>query len=559
MRSLLCALLAMVVARIVAFKPFGCTSASALVRMSTKGGGAPQKRAGEGSSKKFPGLEESGRRQSSKQRSSKVVAVKTAGAYKSDKFSDSLRPNDPWRALIDKLDKTKDKGERFGKVDFESAKAAQNPVIDLLQCKHFKTCGGCSLQGNFTDAPIMGRAKRFFQSEGVAMRLHTNNIAAIPGGNKTNVHSENNEYYWGWRTHVKLAVQPLSKWGGLKMGLFKTGSHDVEPIPDCRVHHPKINEAVEELRQHASALEIKGYTHDTDGKQAPTGELRYVQMTLERESGKVQLVLVWNAFMYKDAEQTLPRLVKRLKQRPDLWHSISVNFQTSAGNVIFNYHPKSWKLLWGPPTIREKIGDAYFYFRPQIFRQANLDAFQYGIIPLVSRNVPQGSKVSELYSGIGVLGLNVAGRAQEVLCSDSNEFVDEVFDKCADSLAEEHREKVFYEQLSAVDAIDQGQCEDAEVLIVDPPRKGLEDEVIDLLLDRHESASSEQLQRLIYISCGFEALENNARALLESGKWRIRSADGFVLFPGSDHIETVCVFDKVAKAGDRLRSEIQVE
>ena len=70
------------------------------------------------------------------------------------------------------------------------------------------------------------------------------------------------------------------------------------------------------------------------------GELRYVQMSVERETGKVQIVLVWNAMMFKDAEQTLPRLVKRLKGRPDLWHSVYANFQTSTSNTILNYHPK---------------------------------------------------------------------------------------------------------------------------------------------------------------------------------------------------------------------------
>ena len=63
-------------------------------------------------------------------------------------------------------------------------------------------------------------------------------------------------------------------------------------------------------------------------------------MSVERETGKVQIVLVWNAMMFKDAEQTLPRLVKRLKGRPDLWHSVYANFQTSTSNTILNYHPK---------------------------------------------------------------------------------------------------------------------------------------------------------------------------------------------------------------------------
>ena len=135
---------------------------------------------------------------------------------------------------------------------------------------------------------------------------------------------------------MKLAVQPLSKWGGIKIGLYKSGSHVVEAIPNCRVHHPNINIAIDELKQHALQLKIRGYEEGKNGIPSQ-GELRYIQMSVERESGtchnyillmyssnsqptnpiylagKVQLVLVWNAATYKDCEQTLPRLVKRLK------------------------------------------------------------------------------------------------------------------------------------------------------------------------------------------------------------------------------------------------------
>jgi tRNA/tmRNA/rRNA uracil-C5-methylase (TrmA/RlmC/RlmD family) len=123
----------------------------------------------------------------------------------------------------------------------------------------------------------------------------------------------------------------------------------------------------------------------------------------------------------------------------------------------------------------------------------------------------------------------------------------QVFDKCADSLPEEYQESVFYENLNAEEAVEQGQCNDAQVLIVDPPRKGLDDGVMDLLLDRHEIARAERLRRLIYVSCGYNALERDTRALLASGKWKVASADGFVLFPGSDHVESVVVYDRVDK------------
>lgn len=140
-----------------------------------------------------------------------------------------------------------------------------------------------------------------------------------------------------------------------------------------------------------------------------------------------------------------------------------------------------------------------------------MDAFEKGIVPLVEKYVIPGSTVAELYSGICVLGLNVAHKAKEVLCSDSNEYVDEVFDRCADSLAEMDREKVFYENLPAEEAVEQGQCEDAEILIVDPPRRGLDAGVVKLLLGKHESATAPKLRRLIYVSCGFEAFERDCK------------------------------------------------
>jgi tRNA/tmRNA/rRNA uracil-C5-methylase (TrmA/RlmC/RlmD family) len=87
-----------------------------------------------------------------------------------------------------------------------------------------------------------------------------------------------------WRTQVKLAVQPLSKWGGIKLGLYKAGSHIVEPIPNCAVHHPNINLAIDELKQHALQLNVRGYEEAKNGL-PPQGELRYIQMSVERGTG----------------------------------------------------------------------------------------------------------------------------------------------------------------------------------------------------------------------------------------------------------------------------------
>lgn len=58
----------------------------------------------------------------------------------------------------------------------------------------------------------------------------------------------------GWRTLAKLAVKPVSKWGGVQLGLYRLGSHDVVDIPDCRVHHPSVNRVVELLQDSAKRV-----------------------------------------------------------------------------------------------------------------------------------------------------------------------------------------------------------------------------------------------------------------------------------------------------------------
>ena len=172
---------------------------------------------------------------------------------------------DSWKVLTTKLSSSKSAKQIFGKLE---KKIVVDNTVDELQCVHFKTCSGCSIRGNFTDAtPVVGRAKRFFISKNIVPTIHLGNITE-------------------WRTLVKLAVQPMSKWGGLKFGLYKSGTHEVEPISNCRVHHPAVNIAIEELKKHAIEAGVRGYEESNNGLKA-TGDLRYIQMSVERETGKV--------------------------------------------------------------------------------------------------------------------------------------------------------------------------------------------------------------------------------------------------------------------------------
>lgn len=127
--------------------------------------------------------------------------------------------------------------------------------------------------------------------------------------------------------------------------------------------------------------------------------------------------------------------------------------------------------------------------------------------------------------------------------------------------------KVTYMVASAAKALHEGQALGADVIIVDPPRKGLEEEVLvqlckphnpnqdyseDIMFlngPKHSINWTNDAHTLIYVSCGFDALARDTDRLLKGNAgWRLDSATGYVLFPGSNHVETVAVFKRRGRA-----------
>jgi 23S rRNA (uracil1939-C5)-methyltransferase len=121
--------------------------------------------------------------------------------------------------------------------------------------------------------------------------------------------------------------------------------------------------------------------------------------------------------------------------------------------------------------------------------------------------------------------------------------------------------KATYTVANAGSALRSGQALGSDVMIVDPPRKGLEDDVLEELFKpfnpRQPNVESPDMmtiedylvnwtndvRTLIYVSCGFDAFARDCEKLLTSpGGWKVESVTGYVLFPGSNHVETLCIF-----------------
>ncbi|KAL9367149.1 hypothetical protein Peur_038348 [Populus x canadensis] len=456
------------------------------------------------------------------------------------------------------------------------------PVPSLscaLQCPHFQSCSGCTHELNLHRPIIVDEADQFFKSLGVSD------------------FDFDSSRLWGWRSRAKLAVRGSS----MKplIGLYEEGTHNVVDIPHCKAHHPNINAAVELLRQGVTKLNIEPYDEDEG-----TGELRYVQMAVttyntslpapERyKNGKVQVSLVWNSRNENSHNfEKLNALANFLwrnggpKSDVRFIHSVWANFQTSTNNIIFG---NRWRHLLGESGFWEHAGGIDMSLSPSSFGQANTRAFD-NLLRKLQKYVPYGASVTDLYAGAGAIGLSLAAtrKCRSVKCVEVNKESKLSFEKTVERLPNYVDSSISW-HLADTSVEPLSWLMGSEVVVVDPPRKGLDASLLDVLrtissLERKAKSlpessyskvkdekrpwvlramkdsvqigskpaleGSESLpQTLIYISCGWESFKEDCKSLLSSKKWRLEKAHGFNFFPGTQSIEILAVFKRGQGAG----------
>lgn len=374
----------------------------------------------------------------------------------------------------------------------------------------------------------------------------------------------------------------------IEIGLFEPNSHRVIPCTHSPVHHPSINIIATTILAACRVCGIEGYSEDSN-----SGLLKYLVMSVEGSSQSVQLALVWNTLpppspsaisSSEDLLQMLIRTLCNLLTSTSLMtklHSVWVNYHFTAThiNAITGRELNGWRHLWGKAGAQEEclnFSDWQYQYKdhPQshiylstppvlyyphtVFRQANFVGFT-AIIREIRRWVPRQGRCIELYAGVGTIGLSILDRVEWLQCSDENPHNKACFEKSISALPAEIQRKAFYLGLPAAEVAVQTKLAGCDFVIVDPPRKGLDIEVLEALCSSDDSIA---VERLIYVSCGFKAFQRDCAMLLASSpssstptsslaryhhlpRWKLVHAEGHVLFPGSDHIETLAVFDRV--------------
>ena len=350
----------------------------------------------------------------------------------------------------------------------------------------------------------------------------------------------------GWRSVAKLAARRVG--GRVLLGLFAPGTHEIRASArDAAAHSDALNVAVAAVERACGDVAVYA-----TGDAAGNGALTYVGFAEETATRTVSVSLVFNAAP-GGADAAAEAVARRVAGAPWL-HSLHAhcNSVSPHDNAIYGRGgPETWRQMHPKPATRAS-GFAYdaagctteaplsaavpLHFAPQCFRQANLRQF-FEIVKAAKRFVRPGDAVVEFYGGVASIGAHLLDVAASVACSDENPWNDGCVALLKARLPPALAAKLTYEPRAAGDLARAGRLADCDVVLVDPPRKGLCADVR-AALDR----PGRRPRRLVYVSCGFDALQRDLTAL--ETRWATVHVEGHVLFPGADHIETLVVLDE---------------
>jgi tRNA/tmRNA/rRNA uracil-C5-methylase (TrmA/RlmC/RlmD family) len=324
----------------------------------------------------------------------------------------------------------------------------------------------------------------------------------------------------GFRLRARLAIR--GRQNSPKVGLFELDSHRVVHIPNCRVHHPLINHVASVVRRALVDARLTSYSD-----KAHLGIARYLQVVVERHSQTAQVVLVANSPSADPLHGCFELIRQRLGEQ---LHSMWFNANTERGNAILG---PQWLRICGPESVIETFGGPAVHYPPGAFGQSNLEIAQQ-IIERVRAEVPAGARVTEFYAGVGAIGLSVLERTAQLKMNEVAPQSLRGLDLGLLGLEAAQREKITVMPGPAGAACQ--IADDAHVVIVDPPRKGLDAQLRDHL-------QRSRPEKLIYISCGLDSLLQDAAVLCARGAMQLKSVRAFNLLPFTEHVETLAVFE----------------
>lgn len=418
-------------------------------------------------------------------------------------FVKNTLPGEEVKVLVVKANKN----YGYGKA-LEIIKPSPSRVEPL--CPAAPRCGGCTLQHMDYKAQLLQKQNKVKQ-----------NIMRIGGFDNVDVEPTiGMDDPWNYRNKAQYPVSSDNK--GINIGFYSLGSHKTVNIDNCLIGSKSDPEILSLVRKFIEENKIPVYNEET-GK----GLIRHIVIRTGYYTDEIMVCLVVNSsnFKYKN------KLIETLKPIEGI-KSIVINYNTARTNVILG---QKCETIYGNDYITDKIGDLKFKISPLSFFQVNpQQTYKLYSKALEFADLKGDETVIDAYCGIGTISLFLAQRAKEVY---GIEIVPQAIENAIENAKLNNIENAQFYTGKSEDIVPElynTKGIKPDIMVVDPPRKGCDESLLNLMLDMKP-------QKIVYVSCDSATLARDLKILCSTGEYNIQKVQPVDMFPHSYHVETVCL------------------
>ena len=396
---------------------------------------------------------------------------------------------------------------------------AAGKIVEILErsphrvnreCPVAKLCGGCNFWHMDYEEECRLKAERV---RSCLNRIGGQNLTEMPILRAPTCH--------GYRNKAQYPV--AVKNGRAYAGFFKAGTHSVVENSRCAILPPEMDLVKDAVIDYVNQFRVSVYD-----ELSHKGLLRHIYVRRGAVSGQILVCLAVNGRKLPH----VPELTRRLKKIPG-FATLVLSVNTKKGNTVLG---DEFLTLYGEGFIEDTLCGLSFRLSPRSFYQVNHHQAQRLYAAAIEQaGITKSDTVLDLYCGVGTITLAMAAAAGKVI------GVEVIPQAVEDAKENARRNGIENAEFFCGDAGEaalalEKQGVHADVVVVDPPRKGLNADAIEALVRFAP-------RRVVYVSCDPATLARDV-ALLSQRGYQLRNAQAADLFPRCAHVESIVCLSK---------------
>jgi 23S rRNA (uracil1939-C5)-methyltransferase len=303
--------------------------------------------------------------------------------------------------------------------------------------------------------------------------------------------------------------------GQVQAGYYQKGSHQLINLNQCPVQDSRLNPLLAEVKQDIERMGWSVYD-----ERRHQGRIRHLSLRIGRRTGEMLLTLIATDWKLGDldvqAQQWMTRYPKLV--------GVSVNRNPNRTNAIFG---DETRCIAGQPYLKEEFAGLEFQLSPETFFQVNTEAAEALLNAIAQQLALKGDEVLvDAYCGIGTFTLPLAQRVRQAIGLE----VQPASVEQAQSNAQLNGISNVMFKTGTVETLLPQLGITPDIVLLDPPRKGCDRQVIETLLQILP-------RRIVYISCKPATLARDLKLISQTGSYQLDHIQPADFFPQTPHVE----------------------